>query len=145
MPPTFTDLLFIPSMAEVVFEAVRPPVVLKVLPLASTWEAAFTPLSPKDGGSGPEASKPEEPTPSTSQPSQQVPEQSGGASDTDSGRTDKPASEEVPPPRSLKVRLPLGLLKCSHETPASSSKNGAMPSKVRKEPEAEESETTALT
>ena len=47
----------------------------------------------------------------------------------------------MPPPRSLKVRLPLGLLKHSHETTASGSKNGATPSKVRKEPEAEESET----
>ena len=132
-------------MAKVVFEVVRPPVVLKALPLAGTRETAFTLPSPKDRGSRPEASKLEEPTPSTSQPSQPVPEQSGRASDTDSGRTEEPASEEVLPPRSLKVRLPLGLLKHSHETPASSSKNGATPSKVRKEPEAEESETTALT
>ena len=143
--PTFTDPLFIPSMAKAVFEAVRPPVVLKRLPLASTREAAFTPPSPKDGGSRPEASKPEEPTPGTSQSSLQVLEQSGRASDTDSGRAEEPASEEVLPPRSLKVRLPLGLLKHSHETTASGSKNGATPSKVRKEPEAEEAETTALT
>ena len=39
------------------------------------------------------------------------------------------------------MRLPLGLLKRSHETTASGSNNGATPSKVRKEPEAEESET----
>ena len=132
-------------MAKAVFEVVRPPVVLKAHPLAGTQEAAFTLLSPKDGGSRPEASKPEEPTPSTSQPSQQVLEQSGGASDTDSGRTEEPTSEEVPPPQSLKVSLPLGLLKRSHETLASSSKNGATPSKVWKEPEAKESETTTLT
>ena len=116
-----------------------------MLPLASTREASFTPPDPQEGESSPEASKPEEPTPSTSQPSQQVPEQSGRASDTDSGRTEEPTSEEVPPPRSLKVRLPLGLLKRSHETTASSSKNRATPSKVQKEPQAEEAETTTLT
>ena len=132
-------------MAKVVFQAVKPPVVLKALPSASTSEALYTPPKPKDGEPGPEASKPEEPTPGTSQPSQQVPEQSSGASDTNSGRAEEPASEEVPPPLSLKVRLPLGLLKCSHETTTSSSKDGATPSKVRKEPEAEEAETTAST
>ena len=51
----------------------------------------------------------------------------------------------MPPPQSLKVRLPLGLLKHSHETMANGSKNGAMPSKVQKEPEAKESKTTSLT
>ena len=143
--PIFTDPLFIPSMAMAVFEAVRPLVVLKALPLASTQEAPFTPLKPKDGESRPEASKPEEPTPSTLQPSQQVLQQSSRASDTDSGRTEEPASEEVPPPQNLKVRLLLGLLKHSHETMTSSSKDGTTPSKVWKEPEAKEAETTAST
>ena len=132
-------------MAKAVLEMVRPPVVLKALPLASTQEAQFTLPTPKDGEFRPEALKLEEPTPGTLQPSQRVPEQGSGASDTDSGRAEEPAPEEVPPPQSLKVRLPLGLLKHSHETTASSSKNGGMPSKVQKEPEAEESETTALT
>ena len=145
IPPTFKDPLFIPSIAKVVFEAVRPPVVLKALPLASTQEAQSTPSKPKDGEPGPEASKPEEPTPGTLQPSQQVPEQGSRVSDTDSCRAEEPATEEVPPPQSLKVRLPLGLLKRSHETPVSSSKDGAMPSKVQKEPDAEESETSSLT
>ena len=128
-------------MARAVFEAVRPPVVPTALPLASTHEAVPTPPRPKDRGSGPEVSKSMEPTPSTSQPGLQVPEQSSIASDTDSGKAKEIASEEVPPPRSLKVRLPLGLLKCSHETTAGGSKNGAMPSKVQREPEAEESKT----
>ena len=78
-------------MAKAVFEAVRPPVVLKVLPLASTRGAQFTPPTPKDGEFRPEALKLEEPTPSTLQPSQQVPEQHSGASDTDSGRAEEPA------------------------------------------------------
>ena len=145
IPPIFTDPLFIPNMAKVVFQVVKPPVVLKALPSASNHEAPSTLPKPEDGGPGPEASKLEEPTPSTSQPSQQVPEQSSRASDTNSGRADEPTSEEVPPPQSLKVRLPLGLLKCSHETMTSSSKDGATPSKVWKEPEAEEVETTTLT
>ena len=98
IPPIFTDLLFIPNMSKVVFQVVKPPVVLKVLPSASNREAPSTPPQPEDGAPGPEASKLEEPTPSTSQPSQQVPEQSSRASDTDSGRADEPTSEEVPPP-----------------------------------------------
>ena len=97
IPPIFTDPLFIPNMAKVVFQAVKPPVVLKALPSASNREAPSTPPQPKDSGPKPEVSKLEEPTPSTSQPSQQVPEQSSRA------------------PRSLKVRLPLGLLKRSHK------------------------------
>ena len=95
--------------------------------------------------SRPEASKPEEPTPSTLQPFLQVPEQSSIASDTNSGKAEEITSEEVLPPQSLKVRLPLGLLKRSHETTASGSKNGATPSKVQKEPEAEESKTACST
>ena len=85
-------------MARVVFEAVRPPVVLKAFPLASTHEAVLTLPGPKDRGSRPEASKPEEPTPSTSQPFLQVPEQSSVASDTDSRKAKEIASEEVLPP-----------------------------------------------
>ena len=132
-------------MAKAVFQAVKPPVVLKALPSASNCEAPSTPPKPEDGGPRPEASKPEEPTPSTSQPSQQVPEQNSGASDTDSGRADEPTAEEAPPPRSLKVRLPLGLLKRSHKTTTSSSKDGATPSKVWKDPETEEAKTTSST
>ena len=98
IPPIFTDPLFIPNMAKVVFQVVKPPVVLKALPSASNHEAPSTPPKPEDGGPGPEASQQEEPTPSTSQSSQQVLEQSSGASDTDSGRADEPTSEEVPPP-----------------------------------------------
>ena len=98
IPPPFTDPLFIPSIARVVFEAVRPLVVPTVLPLASTHEAVPTPSRPKDRGSGPEVSKSTEPTPSTLQPDLQVPEQSSIASDTDSGKAEEIASEEVPPP-----------------------------------------------
>ena len=65
-------------------------------------------------------------------------EQISKASNTDSDGTDKPPPEKEPPHRTLKVRLPLKLLKCSHQTMASSSKDGVTPSKVQKEPEDEE-------
>ena len=130
-------------MAKVVFKVVKPLVVLKTLPSASSCEVPSAPPHPEDGGPKPEVSKLEESTPSTSQPSQQVPEQSSGASDTDSGKADEPTPEEAQPPRSLKVKLPLGLLKRSHKTTTSSSKDGTTPSKVQKESEAEEAKATA--
>ena len=132
-------------MAKAVFKVVKPLVVLKALPSASSREVLSAPHQPEDGGPELEVSKPEESTPSTSQPSQQVKEQSSGASDTDSGKADEPTSEEEQPPRSLKVKLPLGLLKRGHKATTSSSKDGATPSKVQKESAAEEAEATTLT
>ena len=58
---------------------------------------------------------------------------------------DEPTPEEEQPPRSLKVKLPLRLLKCGNKATTSSSKDDATPSKVRKELEANEAEATALT
>ena len=141
----FLGPLFIPNMAKAVFKVVKPLVVLKALPSASSCEASSAPPQPEDGGAEPEVSKPEESTPSTSQPSQQVQEQSSGASDTDSGKAEEPTPAEAQAPRSLKVRLPLGLLKRGHKTTTSSSKDGATPSKVWKEPKAKEVKTTAST
>ena len=117
-------------MARAVLEVVRPPVVSEAPPLASTHAAMPALAGPKGKNTRPEALKPEEHIPSTSQPSLRAPEQGSIASDTDSGTTEEIISEEVPFPRSLKVRLPLGLLKRSHETSGSSSKSEAMPSKV---------------
>ena len=136
IPPIFSDPLFIPKMAKVVFKVVKPPVVLKALPPASSHEVPSTPHQPEDGGLELEVSKPVKSAPSTSQPSQQVQEQISGASDTDSGKADELIPEEEPPRRSLKVRLPLGLLKHSHKASVSGSKDGATPSKVQKELEA---------
>ena len=85
-------------MARAVFEVVRPPVVLKAFPLASTHEAVLTLPGPKGREFGPEASKPEEHTPGTLLPSLQVLGQSSIASDTDSGQAEETTSEEVPPP-----------------------------------------------
>ena len=52
---------------------------------------------------------------------------------------------EQKPPQGLKVKIPLRLLKCSSKAMTSSSKDGATPSKVWKELEANETEATAST
>ena len=97
IPPVFSDPLFIPKMAKVVFKVVKPPVVSKAPPSARSHEVPFTPHQPE--GSGPEQGvlKSEEPVPSTSQPSLQVQEQISEASNTDSDRVDEPTPEEEPP------------------------------------------------
>ena len=139
------DPLFIPKMAKAVFRVAKPPVVLKALPSARSREASSAP--PQPGGGGPEQQvlKSEEPVPSTSQPTPQVQEQISKASNTDSDGADEPPPEREPPRRSLKVRLPLKLLKRGHQTTASSSKDGVTPSKVWKETEAKEVEVGTLT
>ena len=145
IPPVFSDPLFIPKMAKAVFKVVKPPVVSKALPSTSSRKVPSTPHQPE--GSGPEQGvlKLEEPVPSTSQLSPQVQEQISEASNTDSDKADEPTPEEKPPRLSLKVRLLLKLLKHSHQTTTSSSKDGVTPSKVWKEMEAEEAETSTLT
>ena len=145
IPPIFSDPLFIPHMAKVVFNVVKPPVVLKVLPSATSREVPSTPNQPGDGGPELEVSEMKESAPSTSQPCQQVQEQISEASNTDSDKADEPIPEEEPPHRSLKVRLPLKLLKHNHKATTTSSKDGATPSKVWKESEADEAEATTPT
>ena len=145
IPPIFLDLLFIPKMAKVVFKVVKPLVVLKALPPASSCKVPSIPHQPEDGGLELEVSKPGESAPSTLQTPQQVQEQTSGASDTDSGKADKPFPEEEQSHRSLKVKLPLGLLKHSHKAMTSGSKDGATPSKVQKELEAKEAKAGTLT
>ena len=138
IPPIFSDPLFIPHMAKVVFDVVKPPVVLKALPSATSRKVPSTPNQPGDSG-------PELEVSSTSQPCQQVQEQISEASTTDSDKAEEPTPEEEPPRRSLKVRLPLKLLKHDHKATTTSSKNGATPSKVWKELEADEAEATTST
>ena len=145
IPPIFSDPLFIPKMAKAVFKVVKPLVVSKALPSASSREASSAPTQPEGGGPEQGVIKSEEPVPSTSQPSPQVQEQISKASNTDSDKADEPTPEEEPPHRSLKVRLPLKLLKRGHQTTVSSSKDGVTPSKVQKETEAEEAEVSTLT
>ena len=132
-------------MAKAVFKVVKPPVVLKALPSTSSCKVPSAPNQPEDGGPKLEVSKPKESTPSTSQPSQQVEEQISEASNTDSDKADEPTPEEEQPLRSLKVKLPLRLLKCGNKAKTSSSKDGATPSKVWKESETGEAEAAAST
>ena len=145
IPPIFSDPLFIPNMAKVVFKVVKPPVVLKALPSANSREVPSAPIQPEDGGPKLEVSEPKESTPSTSQPCQQVQEQISEASNTDSDKAEEPIPEEEQPPRNLKVRLPLKLLKRGNKAMTSGSEDGATPSKVQKESEANEAEATAST
>ena len=132
-------------MAKAVFKVVKPPVVLKALPSTSSCEVPSAPNQPEDGGPELEVSKPKESAPSTSQPCQQVQEQISEASNTDSDKADEPIPEEEQPPQSLKVKLPLKLLKHCSKAMSSSSKDGATTSKVWKELEANEAEATAST
>ena len=140
IPPIFSDPLFIPKVAEAVFRVAKPLVVSKALPAARSHEVSSAP--PQPGGGGPEQQvlKSEEPVPSTSQPTPEVQEQISEASNTDSDGADEPPPAREPPCRTLKVRLPLKLLKRGHQATAGGSKDGVTPSKVRKEPEAEEAE-----
>ena len=82
--------------------------------------------------------KSKESIPSTSQSTPEVQEQISEASGADSDGTNEPPEGKDLPRRSLKVKLPIKLLKRGHQTTASSSKDGVTPSKVRKEPEANE-------
>ena len=90
VPLIFSDPLFIPHMAKVVFKVVKPPVVLKALPSANSHEVPSAPNQPEDGGPKLEVSEPKESTPSTSQLCQQVQEQISKASNTDSDKADEP-------------------------------------------------------
>ena len=145
IPAVFSDPLFIPSMANAVYKVVKPPVVPKMFPSTSGCKVPSVSSQPEDGGPEAEVSKLKESTPSTPKPSQQVQERVTEASNTDSDKADEPTPEEEKPPQGLKVKIPLRLMKCGSKATTSSSKDGATPSKVQKELEADEAETTALT
>ena len=132
-------------MAKVVYKVVKPPVVLKALPATSSREVPSASNQPEDGGPKLEVSEPKESAPSTSQPCQEAQERISEASNTDSDKAGEPTPEEEQPPQGLKVKIPLRLLKRSSKATTSSSKDGATPSKVRKELEADETEATAST
>ena len=70
VPVVFSDLLFIPSMANVVYKAFKPPVLPKASPSASGCQVPSVSSQPEDGGPEPERSEPEKSTPSTSKTSQ---------------------------------------------------------------------------
>ena len=140
IPPVFSDSLFIPKMAKAVFALTKPPVVSKSLPSDHHRLALSSPPQPESGEPEQAVLKSGEPIPSTSQPTLRVQELISEASNTDSDGADEPPPEKELPHRTLKVRLPLKLLKHGHQTTASSSKDGVTPSKVWKEPEVKEAE-----
>ena len=150
VPAVFSDPLFIPSMANVVYKAFKPPVLPKASSSTGGCKVPSISSQPEDGGpepekSEPEKSEPEKSTPSTSKTSQWVQEQVTEASDTNSDKTDELTPEKEPPPRELKVKITSRLRKHGSKATTSSFKDGATPSKVRKELEANDTETTAST
>ena len=138
IPPIFSDPIFLPNVAKAVFRVAKPLVVSKALPAARSRKVSSTPPQPRGGEPEQQVLKSEESIPSTSQSTPEVQEQISEASGANSDGTDKPLVRKDLPHRSLKVKLPLKLLKRGHQTTASSSKDGVTPSKVRKEPEADE-------
>ena len=145
VPAVFSNPLFIPSMANVVYKAFKPPVLPKASPSASGCKVPSVSSQPEDGGPKPEKSELKESAPSTSKTSQWVQEQVTEASNTDSDKTDELTPEKELPPRGLKVKITHRLRKHSNKATTSSSKDGATPSKVRKELESDNAETTAST
>ena len=137
----FLDPLFIPSMANVIYKVVKPPVVPKALLSTSSHKVLSISSQPEDSGPKQEVWELKESTPSTSKSSQQVQEQVTEASNTDYDKTDEPTPEKEQPPRGLKVKISHKLRKCNSKATTSSSKDGATPSKVWKELEADDAET----
>ena len=145
VPTVFSDPLFIPSMANAMYKAFKPPVLPKASPFTGGCKVPSVSSQPEDGGPEPEKSEPEKSAPSTPQTSQQVQEQVTEASNTNSDKSDELTPEKEPPPQDLKVKITRRLRKCGSKAMTSSSKDGATPSKVRKELEADDAETTAST
>ena len=138
IPPIFPDPIFLPNIAKAVFRVAKPLVGSKALPAACSREVSSTPPHPRGSEPKQQVLKSEESIPSTSQSTPEVQEQISEASGADSDGTNEPPEGKDLPRRSLKVKLPLKLLKRGHQTTASSSKDGVTPSKVCKEPEADE-------
>ena len=151
VPVIFTDPLFVPGMANAVYKVFKPPMLSKASPFTGGSKVPSTSAQPEDGGPGPKTSAPkksvpEMSAPSSSETSQQVQEETVEASDTDSNRTEELTSEKEPPPQVFKVKLPArNLWKRNSKAMAGKSRDGATPSKVRKEKEANDAETAAST
>ena len=117
-------------MANAVYKVVKPPVVWKVFPSASSREVPSISSQPEDDGPEPEVSEPKESVSSTPEPRQQVQERVTKASNTDSDKADEPTPEEEQPPQGLKVKISHKLRKHSSKAVTSSSRDDATPSKV---------------
>ena len=166
VPAAFSDPLFVPSMANAVYEAFKPPVLSRASPFMGGCQEPSTLGQPGDRDPEPEMPKPERPEPmgsdprtsapstsqepgstgpSTSLASQQVQDPAPEASDTNSSKTGERTPEEERPRRGPKVKVTRQLWKHGHKAAAGDSQDGATPSKVRKEMEAEDANTPAPT
>ena len=114
-------------------------------PSTSSHKVPSISSQPEDGGPEEEVSELKESALSTPKSSQQVQERVTEASNTDSDKANEPTPEEEQPPQGLKVKIPHRLRKRGSKAATSSSIDGATPSKVQKEFEADEAETTAST
>ena len=162
----FSDPLFVPSMANAMYEAFKPPVLSRASPFTGGCREPSTSGQPGDGDPEPEMPKPERPEPmgsdprmsapstsqepgstgpSTSLASLQVQDPAPEASDTDSSKTGECTPEEEWPRRGPKVKVTHQLQTRGHKAAAGDSQDGATPSKVRKEMEAEDANTPAPT
>ena len=72
VPAVFSNLLFVPNMANAVYKVFKPPVVLKTFPSTSGCKVPSISSQPEDGGPKTEVLEPKESAPSTPKPSQQV-------------------------------------------------------------------------
>ena len=166
VPAAFSDRLFVPSMANAMYEAFKPQVLSRASPFAGGCREPSASGQPGDGDPEPEMPKPERPEPmgsdpgmsapstlqepgstgpSTSLASQQIQDPTPEASDTDSSKTGEHTPEEEWPHQGPKVKVTRQLRKCGHKAAVGDSQDGATPSKVRKEIEAEDADTPAPT
>ena len=110
VPAVFSDLLFVPSMANAIYKAFKPPVLSKVSPFTGGCKVPSASSQPEEGGPEPEKSElersePETSAPSTSKTSQPVQEQVTEALDTNSDKTGELTPEKELPPQDLKVKI----------------------------------------
>ena len=137
VPAVFLDPLFVPDMANAVYQVLKPPVLSKASPFAGGSKVPSTSTQPDDDGP-----EPEMPTQSTSDTGHQVQAQVVEVSDTDSDKTEELATEKESPPQVLTVKVTRSLWK---RPMTGSSRDGATPSKMRKEKEVDDTETTTST
>ena len=93
VPAIFSDLLFVPSMANAMYKAFKPPVLPEASPFAGGNKVPSASSQSEDSGPKPEKSEP-----STSKTTQQVQEQVTKASETNSSKADELTPEKESPP-----------------------------------------------
>ena len=96
VPATFSDPLFIPSMANAVYEAFKPPVLSRASPFVGGCREPSTSGQPGDGDPEPEMPKPERPDLKRSDPGMSTPSTSLEPGST--GPSTSLASQQVQDP-----------------------------------------------